>query len=144
MFIASPGNPILFVFTIAIQYSLYVGFKIITAVIVKSIILWHKMPRSPVENYRRFGRTCFLYLQDLRQSQAATNKLFAWFILQPYREKRRRVISFTPPATLFLVKSCRYPIDRKPRGLQDRSGHCGVDSPAPKGKKNQFSQPSIS
>jgi hypothetical protein len=52
-----------------------VGFKITTAIIMKNIILWCKTPCSPVEVYWRFGRTYPMYLQDRRQSQAATNKL---------------------------------------------------------------------
>jgi hypothetical protein len=47
-----------------------VGFKVLTAVVMKSSINWDISPYSPLTMYRRFGRVCRFHLQDQRISQA--------------------------------------------------------------------------
>jgi hypothetical protein len=51
----------------------HAGFEVLTAVVMKSSILWDIKPFSPLKNKRRFGEIFPLYLQGLRMSQAKKN-----------------------------------------------------------------------
>jgi hypothetical protein len=48
----------------------FLGFEILTAVIMKNSIFWDTMPCSPLKVNQYFGETCCVYLQDQRISQA--------------------------------------------------------------------------
>jgi hypothetical protein len=63
----------------------YVGFEIITAVIMKSIIFWNKMPWSPLSVNRGFGGTYSLHLQGRRNKlskKPACQLLACWFLAE--------------------------------------------------------------
>lgn len=47
----------------------YVGMKVLTAVVTKSSIFWHIMPRSPLKVDRCFGGTFRFYLQGRIKGQ---------------------------------------------------------------------------
>jgi hypothetical protein len=47
-----------------------VGFKVLTAVVMKSSVLWDIKLCSPLKVYQRFKGTCHLSLQGRRISQA--------------------------------------------------------------------------
>jgi hypothetical protein len=47
---------------------LYVGFKVLTPVVMKSYILWDITPDSPLKVKRRLGGRCYLHLQVRRIS----------------------------------------------------------------------------
>jgi hypothetical protein len=49
----------------------YVGFDILTSVVVKSSIFWDITPCSPLKVNRRFGGTYRLHIQGLRTSKVA-------------------------------------------------------------------------
>jgi hypothetical protein len=44
----------------------YVGFEVLTAVFIKSAVLWDIMPYSMLRINRHYGGTCCLHLQVLR------------------------------------------------------------------------------
>jgi hypothetical protein len=48
---------------------LFVGFEVLTAVVMKISIFWDTTPSSPLKDNRCFGGTCRLHLQDRRISQ---------------------------------------------------------------------------
>jgi hypothetical protein len=52
-----------------VSFLFYVGFEILTAVIVKSSILWDRRPCSPLKIKRHFGGTYRLHLQVRTISQ---------------------------------------------------------------------------
>jgi hypothetical protein len=52
------------------KHKIYVGFEVLTAVVMKSSIFWDTTPRSPLKVNRRFGETCRLRPQDRRSSRA--------------------------------------------------------------------------
>jgi hypothetical protein len=43
----------------------YVGFEVLTAVVMKSSIFWDIRPWSPLKINRRFGGTCRLRVESL-------------------------------------------------------------------------------
>jgi hypothetical protein len=49
--------------------SVYVGFEVLTAVVMKNSTLWDIMERSSLKVNRCFGGTCRLLLQSRRSSQ---------------------------------------------------------------------------
>jgi hypothetical protein len=51
-----------------------VGFRVLTAVVMKSSIFWDITPCSPLKVNRRFGGTCRLHLQDRRISRERNQK----------------------------------------------------------------------
>jgi hypothetical protein len=51
-----------------------VGFEVLTAVVMKSSIVWDITPCSPLKVNRRFGGTCCLHLHGRRISQASRAK----------------------------------------------------------------------
>jgi hypothetical protein len=53
------------------QVSLW--FEVLTAVLMKSSVLWGITPCSPLKVNRRFGGTCRLHLQGRRTSKQETN-----------------------------------------------------------------------
>jgi hypothetical protein len=63
----------------------HAGFTVLTAVVMKSSILWDISPISPLKNNRRFGETYLLYIQGSRMSHAKNSKvcylLHAGFLL---------------------------------------------------------------
>jgi hypothetical protein len=52
-----------------LKYSTYLGFEVITAVVMKSPVFWNIRPCSSLKVNRRFGGKCCLHLQDLRINQ---------------------------------------------------------------------------
>jgi hypothetical protein len=50
--------------------TVFAGFVVLPAVVMKSSISRDIMPCNPLKVYRRFGRTCRLHLQSQRISQA--------------------------------------------------------------------------
>jgi hypothetical protein len=65
------------------------GFEVLTAVVMKSTVIWDIMPCSPLKVNRRFGGTYRLYLQGGRISQAGNQRessachlLSCWFLPQ--------------------------------------------------------------
>jgi hypothetical protein len=48
----------------------YVGFEVLTAVVMKRTIFWDITPCSPLKVNQRLGRTCRLHLQGRRISKA--------------------------------------------------------------------------
>jgi hypothetical protein len=48
----------------------FVGFEVLTAVVMKSYIFWDIMLCSPLKVNRRYGGTCHLHHQGRRMSQA--------------------------------------------------------------------------
>jgi hypothetical protein len=61
--------------------SIYVGFEVFTAVVMKSIIFWDMTPCSPLSVNRRFGGTYRLHLQGRRNkfSKKPASKQVALF-----------------------------------------------------------------
>jgi hypothetical protein len=57
----------------ALVVKIYVGFEVITAVIMKTYFFWSITPRSPLKVNRRFRGTCRLHLRVRRISQEKTN-----------------------------------------------------------------------
>jgi hypothetical protein len=55
--------------------SVYVGFEVLTAVVMKSTIFWDMTPCSPVNFNRRFGGTNPHHLQGRRISRARNQKV---------------------------------------------------------------------
>jgi hypothetical protein len=49
---------------------MYVGFEVLTVVVMKSVILWDVTPCSLSKFNQRFGGTCCLHLQGRRINQA--------------------------------------------------------------------------
>jgi hypothetical protein len=58
-----------------------VWFEVLTAVVIKSSILWDITPSSPLEVNRRFGGTCRLHLQGWRISLLYVGFLFGLFFV---------------------------------------------------------------
>jgi hypothetical protein len=52
----------------------YIAFEVLIPVVMKSSIFWDISPCSPSKVNRRFGRTCCLYLQGQRISQARNQR----------------------------------------------------------------------
>jgi dolichol kinase len=52
----------------------FVGFEVLTAVVMKSAIFWDITPCSPLKVNRRFGGTCLLHLQGRRISRARNER----------------------------------------------------------------------
>jgi hypothetical protein len=50
------------------------GFEILTAVVMKSTLLWDTTPCSPMKVNRRFGGTCRLHLQGRIVSQTRNQR----------------------------------------------------------------------
>jgi hypothetical protein len=48
---------------------MYVGFEVLTAVVMESYIFWDINLCSPLEVNQRFGRTCHLHIQGKRVGQ---------------------------------------------------------------------------
>jgi hypothetical protein len=46
-----------------IKYKILIGFEILTAVVIKSVIFWDKTPCSPLKVNRRFGEKYRLYFK---------------------------------------------------------------------------------
>jgi hypothetical protein len=70
-----------------IIYLQFVGFEVLTAVVMKSYVFWDVPPCSPFKINRRFGGTCRLHLEGRRISQAGNQReavskqrLLAWLI----------------------------------------------------------------
>jgi hypothetical protein len=83
---------------------LFVGIKILTAVLMKMYIPWDIMPCCRLKANRYFGGTCRLYLQSRKISQVAgracllpaSRLLLSWLILQPsvdFQRTTQRYIS---------------------------------------------------
>jgi hypothetical protein len=53
----------IFPFASCSQTSIYVEFEVLTAVIMKSIVIWDVIPYSPLEVNRRFGEAYRFHLQ---------------------------------------------------------------------------------
>jgi hypothetical protein len=56
----------------------FVGFQVLTAVVMKSTMFRNITPCSPLEVNRRFGRTYRLHLQGRRISQARNQRESRW------------------------------------------------------------------
>jgi hypothetical protein len=56
------------------QDLLYLGFAVLTAVVMKSTIFWNITPCSPLRVNRRFGGTHRLHLQGRKISQARNQR----------------------------------------------------------------------
>jgi hypothetical protein len=108
----------------------YVGFDVLSALVMKSIILWDMMPCSPLSFNRRFGGTYHLHLQGRRTNfskkqasrwQAACFLVFAVFISLHgvisqkmiffkimYAYCRHRCIKFGPPIRIqsYYIYNC--------------------------------------
>jgi hypothetical protein len=78
----------------------YVGFQVLTAVVMKSSVFWAVKTWSLVDIHGRFGRTYCLVLYIRRLSQARSYKQS-----QFTRRYIKRVLAvFILPVTLFVVK----------------------------------------
>jgi hypothetical protein len=55
----------------------FLGFEVLSAVTVKSIMLWDVTPRSPVKINRRFGRTCGFHLQGPKNKSNKLSERFS-------------------------------------------------------------------
>jgi hypothetical protein len=55
----------------------YVGFEVLTAMIMKSSIFWNVTPSSPLKVNLHSGGTCHFHLQGRRISQARNQQSFA-------------------------------------------------------------------
>jgi hypothetical protein len=60
------------------QVVIFVGFEVLTAVVMKSTIFWDITPCSPLKFNRRFGGTYRLHLQGRRISQAINQRESKW------------------------------------------------------------------
>jgi hypothetical protein len=56
----------------------YVGFEVLTAVVIKSTILWDITPCSPLSVNRRFGETYRLNLKCEKISRARNQRKSRW------------------------------------------------------------------
>jgi hypothetical protein len=69
--------------------SMYVGFGVLTAVVMKSSIFWDTTPRSPFKANRSFGGIFRLHFQGRRISLLclilASHWFLPWIILRPWR-----------------------------------------------------------
>jgi hypothetical protein len=67
-------------------YKECVGFGVLTAVVMKTIIFWDITPRSPLNVNRRFGGIYLVHLQGRRISQARNHSvchlLSSWFLIR--------------------------------------------------------------
>jgi hypothetical protein len=56
-----------------------VGFEVLTAVVMKSIIFWDIAPCGPLSVNRRFGGTYYLHLEGLKTSAFTLVSCSAYF-----------------------------------------------------------------
>jgi hypothetical protein len=74
----------------------HVGFEVLTAVVMKSIIFWDIMPCSSLSVNRRFGGICRLHLQDGKNNVGWQSTDYTAFLAQlnfrPWRWRR-----YVPP-----------------------------------------------
>jgi hypothetical protein len=61
------------------QPTIYVGFDVLTVVVMKSTSFWQIMPCSPLKVNRRFGGTYCLHLQAQRKSRPRNQLLATCF-----------------------------------------------------------------
>jgi hypothetical protein len=71
----------------------YVGFEVLTAVVMKSTIFWDTTPCSPLNVNRRFGGTYRLHLQGRKISSARNQRESRW---------QAELLSL-PPAFLLII-----------------------------------------
>jgi hypothetical protein len=68
--------------------TLFVGFKVFTAVVMKNFVFWDITPYSPLKFNRRFEGTCRLHFQGQRISQARSQHEAGSNPLRPRRWRR--------------------------------------------------------
>jgi hypothetical protein len=90
-----------------------VGFEFLTAVVMKSSVIWDITPCSPSKGNRYCGGTCRLHLQGRRmcraRNQSFTSRWFlAWLILRPWRWRRH-----VPPKRLLAFNGIHSVISQK-------------------------------
>jgi hypothetical protein len=56
-----------------VQTLLYLGFGVLTAVVMKSLIFWDTTPCSPLKVHRRFGGTYYLHLHCRKYDKQETS-----------------------------------------------------------------------
>jgi hypothetical protein len=80
---------------IAVWIILFVGFEVLTPVVMKSTIFWDKTPCSPLKVSRRFGETYRLHLQGRKMTSAACHLLSRWFHLSLFFSTLKMEVIFS-------------------------------------------------
>jgi hypothetical protein len=83
------------------QDSQYIGFEVLTAVVMKSTIFWDITPCSPLKVNRRFGGTYRLNLCP------AYHLLARWFIARAYSSTLKVEAKYTSETSIYFQRNTR-------------------------------------
>jgi hypothetical protein len=86
-----PACPWILLCIVPFNYYIFVGFEVLTAVVMKRTVFWDITTCNPLKVNRRFGGTYRLYVQGRRIRRARnllSRRYFAPLILRPWRWRR--------------------------------------------------------